>query len=99
MKTAGQTFLVLALPHQWNPKSRREYLGLAIVARIIRNMDGQLRLKSEEGKEPRFFIQMPFTIPNATPVTPGDKSPIASPTGPRPHLKNDPSERAQSRPY
>ncbi|KAF3186849.1 Light-sensor Protein kinase [Orbilia oligospora] len=70
-------------------------LGLAIVARIIRNMNGQLRLKSEEGKGSRFSIQMPFTIPDAAPIAPGDnRSPISSPAGPRtPHLENDPSER------
>jgi light-regulated signal transduction histidine kinase (bacteriophytochrome) len=38
-------------------------LGLAVVARIIRNMNGQLRLKSEEGKGSRFIIQFPFEIP------------------------------------
>jgi nitrogen-specific signal transduction histidine kinase len=38
-------------------------LGLAMVARIVRNMDGQLRLKSEEGKGSRFVIQLPFSIP------------------------------------
>ncbi|KAK3381636.1 hypothetical protein B0H63DRAFT_524336 [Podospora didyma] len=38
-------------------------LGLAVVARILRNMDGQLRLKSEEGKGSRFVIQLPFDIP------------------------------------
>lgn len=38
-------------------------LGLAIVARIIRNMNGQLRLKSEEGKGSRFVIQFPFELP------------------------------------
>ena len=39
-------------------------LGLAMVARIVRNMDGQLRLKSEEGKGSRFVIQLPFIIPD-----------------------------------
>jgi len=39
-------------------------LGLAMVARIVRNMDGQLRLKSEEGKGSRFVIQLPFILPN-----------------------------------
>jgi CheY-like chemotaxis protein/anti-sigma regulatory factor (Ser/Thr protein kinase) len=39
-------------------------LGLAMVARIVRNMDGQLRLKSEEGKGSRFVIQLPFTLPD-----------------------------------
>ncbi|KAI0129404.1 hypothetical protein BJ170DRAFT_578823 [Xylariales sp. AK1849] len=39
-------------------------LGLAMVARIVRNMDGQLRLKSEEGVGSRFVIQLPFEIPS-----------------------------------
>ncbi|KAG0651252.1 Cyanobacterial phytochrome B [Hyphodiscus hymeniophilus] len=39
-------------------------LGLAMVARIVRNMDGQLRLKSEEGQGSRFVIQLPFIIPD-----------------------------------
>ena len=37
-------------------------LGLAVVARTIRNMNGQLRLKSEEGKGSRFVIQVGFDI-------------------------------------
>jgi light-regulated signal transduction histidine kinase (bacteriophytochrome)/CheY-like chemotaxis protein len=42
-------------------------LGLALVARIIRNMNGQLRLKSEEGKGSRFVIQFPFELPDTEP--------------------------------
>ncbi|MCJ1354194.1 MAG: Light-sensor Protein kinase [Icmadophila ericetorum] len=38
-------------------------LGLAFVARIVRNMNGQLRLKSEEGKGSRFVIQLSFELP------------------------------------
>ncbi|KAI1411041.1 hsp90-like protein [Hypoxylon sp. FL1857] len=38
-------------------------LGLAVVARIVQNMNGQLRLKSEEGKGSRFVIQLPFELP------------------------------------
>ena len=38
-------------------------LGLALVARIVRNMNGQLRLKSEEGKGSRFVIQLVFALP------------------------------------
>ncbi|KAI9847505.1 MAG: Light-sensor Protein kinase [Sclerophora amabilis] len=37
-------------------------LGLAVVARILRNMNGQLRLKSEEGKGSRFVMQFPFYL-------------------------------------
>lgn len=40
-------------------------LGLAVVARIVRNMDGQLRLKSEEGQGSRFVIQLPFELPSS----------------------------------
>ena len=39
-------------------------LGLAVVARTIRNMNGQLRLKSEEGKGSRFVIVLGFDAPN-----------------------------------
>jgi len=42
-------------------------LGLALVARIVRNMNGQLRLKSEEGKGSRFVIQFGFDLPDDTP--------------------------------
>lgn len=46
------------------PKDTRTLgLGLAVVSRIVRNMDGQLRLKSEEGKGSRFVIQLPFDMP------------------------------------
>ena len=37
-------------------------LGLAMVARTVRNMDGQLRLKSEEGRGSRFVMQLSFVI-------------------------------------
>ncbi|KAI5464772.1 hypothetical protein BGZ63DRAFT_349992 [Mariannaea sp. PMI_226] len=39
-------------------------LGLALVSRIVRNMNGQLRLKSEADQGSRFVIQLPFLIPN-----------------------------------
>jgi light-regulated signal transduction histidine kinase (bacteriophytochrome) len=39
-------------------------LGLAVVARIIRNMNGQMRLKSEVGKGSRFVTQFPFDLPD-----------------------------------
>ncbi|KAE9983103.1 hypothetical protein BLS_004939 [Venturia inaequalis] len=39
-------------------------LGLAVVARIIRNMNGQLRLKSEEGAGSRFVVVLPFDLPD-----------------------------------
>ncbi|TDZ30576.1 Cyanobacterial phytochrome B [Colletotrichum spinosum] len=44
-------------------------LGLAVVARIVRNMDGQLRLKSEQGTGSRFVIQLPFDLPEDAPAT------------------------------
>jgi CheY-like chemotaxis protein len=50
--------------HQITKDNRTLGLGLAMVARIVRNMDGQLRLKSEEGKGSRFVIQLPFILPD-----------------------------------
>ncbi|KAI5274872.1 hypothetical protein E4T47_02052 [Aureobasidium subglaciale] len=43
--------------------SRTIGLGLAVVARIVRNMGGQLRLKSVENKGSRFTLQLPFNVP------------------------------------
>ena len=48
---------------QAKPQRRTLGLGLAVVARIVRNMNGQLRLKSEEGKGSRFVIQLGFDLP------------------------------------
>ncbi|KAL1982108.1 hypothetical protein VTN96DRAFT_1763 [Rasamsonia emersonii] len=54
-------------------------LGLALVARIVRNMHGQLRVKSEEGKGSCFKILLRFPVPEeetsstsapSTPATP-----------------------------
>lgn len=42
-------------------------LGLAVVARVVRNMNGQLRLRSEEGQGSRFVIQFPFYLPASEP--------------------------------
>ena len=44
-------------------------LGLAVVARTVRNMDGQLRLKSDEGQGSRFVVQLPFHVPDESPST------------------------------
>lgn len=59
-KLAPQTKAIEAT----NDRQRTLGLGLALVARIIRNMNGQLRLKSEEGKGSRFVIQLGFYLPS-----------------------------------
>lgn len=51
-------------PLEKNHNHRTLGLGLAIVARIIRNMNGRLKLKSEEGKGSRFVIQVNFGLPD-----------------------------------
>lgn len=51
-------------PSEKNHNHRTLGLGLAIVARIIRNMNGRLRLKSEEDKGSRFVIQLSFELPD-----------------------------------
>jgi hypothetical protein len=47
-------------------------LGLAVVARYVRNMKGQIRVKSELGKGTIFGIELPFEHASTTP----DRSPI-----------------------
>lgn len=54
-------------PSDTQREARTLGLGLAMVARIVRNMDGQLRLKSEEGQGSRFVVQLPFQLPDDTP--------------------------------
>ncbi|KAM0816916.1 putative Cyanobacterial phytochrome B [Seiridium cardinale] len=49
-------------------------LGLAVVARIVRNMNGQLRLKSEEGVGSRFVIQLPFDLPSNDSTVPTEST-------------------------
>ncbi|KAF9875970.1 hsp90-like protein [Colletotrichum karsti] len=53
-------------------------LGLAVVARIVRNMDGQLRLKSEQGMGSRFVIQLPFDLPEDSPAPVEGSKPTTS---------------------
>lgn len=65
-------------------------LGLAVVARIVRNMNGQLRLKSEEGKGSRFIIQFPFDLPESEVQRLGIEA--ASPPGSiTPHAETGPT--------
>ncbi|EED23375.1 sensor histidine kinase/response regulator, putative [Talaromyces stipitatus ATCC 10500] len=62
-------------------------LGLALVARIVRNMHGQLSVKSEEGKGSRFKILLRFPVPTEQPVATTvpqitGPEPVASPSTP-----------------
>lgn len=50
-------------------------LGLAVVARTVRNMDGQLRLKSEIGQGSRFVVQLPFLLADEAPSSGGENEP------------------------
>jgi len=45
-------------------------LGLAVVARIVRNMRGQLRADSQEKQGSRFSVALPFRIPSSPRITP-----------------------------
>ncbi|KAL2869597.1 putative sensor histidine kinase/response regulator [Aspergillus lucknowensis] len=45
-------------------------LGLAMVARIVRNMQGQLTVRSEEGKGSRFQISLQFRVPEGSQTEP-----------------------------
>jgi light-regulated signal transduction histidine kinase (bacteriophytochrome)/DNA-binding NarL/FixJ family response regulator len=65
-------------------------LGLAIVSRIVRNMNGQLRVKSEEGKGSRFVIQFTFDLPDGEePDTPSQNTSPADAMMPTPITKDE----------
>ncbi|KAI9926270.1 hypothetical protein ASPWEDRAFT_175000 [Aspergillus wentii DTO 134E9] len=58
-------------------------LGLALVARIVRNMHGQLSVRSEEGKGSRFKISLRFPVPdNVGPLESEESRPVDLNTGP-----------------
>ncbi|KAK7419964.1 hypothetical protein QQZ08_010600 [Neonectria magnoliae] len=57
----------LPSPHEERREVRTLGLGLAVVARIVRNMNGQLRLKSELDQGSRFVVQLPFHLPAEPP--------------------------------
>ncbi|KAF5027627.1 hypothetical protein F66182_253 [Fusarium sp. NRRL 66182] len=62
------------MPHEM----RTLGLGLAVVARIVRNMDGQLRLKSVVGQGSRFVVQLPFLLSNKS--SSSEDAPADAPT-------------------
>ncbi|GFP54760.1 sensor protein GacS [Trichoderma asperellum] len=54
-------------------------LGLAVVARTIRNAGGQMRLKSKEGEGSQFVIRLPFQLPEESSDAEGaGNNPISS---------------------
>lgn len=82
---AGQTFD----DHSKIPGQKVLGLGLAIVARTIRNVNGQLRLRSEEGKGSRFTIIIPFVLPSESEKAEANFRPL-SPRVPLPQPQSMP---------
>ncbi|KAK1251770.1 hypothetical protein MKX07_007249 [Trichoderma sp. CBMAI-0711] len=78
LEQVGTEELELRSPFEEKEKSRQQLktlgLGLAVVARILRNAGGQLRLKSKEGEGSRFVIEMPFQLPKDSSEMEGDAS-------------------------
>ncbi|KAL6875222.1 histidine kinase-like protein [Trichoderma novae-zelandiae] len=78
LEQVGTEELELRSPFEDREKTQKQLktlgLGLAVVARIIRNAGGQLRLKSKEGEGSRFVIQLPFELPEESPEMDGDGS-------------------------
>src|SRR3954463_6366842 len=55
-------------------------IGLAVVARYVRNMNGQIRIRSELGKGTIFGIELPFEHAPGTPgSTPESRTPEMRP--------------------
>lgn len=85
-------------------------LGLAVVSRVVRNMNGQLRLRSEEGKGSRFIVQLPFELPDdkdkesliGTSTTPQGEGPagaevtLVEKSDDQPHREHDLVRRASA---
>lgn len=59
-------------------------VGLAVVARYVRNMNGQIRVRSELGKGTIFGIELPFEHAAGTPGTLHDEKSIKELPPPRP---------------
>lgn len=65
-------------------------LGLAVVARTIRNMNGQLRLKTEQGKGSKFIIVLSFGASRVSaPETAKSKALMAPPGPSTPNASTD----------
>jgi hypothetical protein len=73
-------------------------VGLAVVARYVRNMKGQIRVQSELGKGTIFGIELPFEHTTTTPTmtqilpTPSDDTPQPTATS---AVSNTPNEASQ----
>lgn len=71
-----------------NPRPKQKLgLGLAVVARIVRNLDGILRVRSELGEGSYFVLQFPFDIPDETPSNGVESTPKSQAT-PRPGISS-----------
>nr|AKR71446.1 putative sensor histidine kinase/response regulator FphA [Aspergillus glaucus] len=77
------------LPSLEGQEKRVLGLGLALVARIVRNLQGQLGVRSKEGKGSRFKISLQFPVPEGTTSTadsdPRPPSRMAETTAPFQH--------------
>lgn len=82
-------------PLTHHPKSDHAALGLglAVVARTIRNMNGQLRLKTEEGRGSRFVIVLGFDIDTGEALLPLELQPPRSEPTSRPHTASSSSAK------
>ncbi|KIV82878.1 hypothetical protein PV11_04945 [Exophiala sideris] len=89
---SSESKLLSADPFFETPNSQQMALGLglAVVARTIRHMNGQLRVKTEEGKGSRFVIVLSFDIDTEevtqkdTPKALQSPRPSSLPTTPHP---------------
>jgi light-regulated signal transduction histidine kinase (bacteriophytochrome)/CheY-like chemotaxis protein len=73
------------------PETKRALgLGLALVARIVHNMQGQLGVKSEEGKGSRFKILLQFKLPEgvSTEALPDAVVPSSATVPPTPKISD-----------
>ena len=68
----GRSASDIATPSTDRESNKSLGIGLAVVARYVRNMNGQIRVRSEIGKGTIFGIELPFE--HATAVSEGSQS-------------------------
>lgn len=78
-KTSGNTGLgAFNCFRIYTPCDNPSGLGLAVVARIVEQLDGQLRVDSKAGLGSRFSFLIPLALPSDTVFPPLSSSPVGS---------------------
>lgn len=76
LETIFREFEQVSTVEENAPKVAGVGLGLAVCARIVQNLGGQLRVESKENVGSKFTFVIPFMLPTLLPSPPDAKSPM-----------------------